>query len=211
MSNYRLKNAAIVPPEGGFIYRQRETETDFYGAGLDDLVKQVATHREKNTLPGPDYATVQQEVENQICQRVGHEWCRNMNAQQWGFRLSWDNIAAGTKTLGAEAIRALLGSPKYCAPEEAERRARICVGCFANQRGGGCASCGFMDVVREVVGATCGEVRTSVDDRLNACQVCSCLLKCKVHYPADLLAATMTDQQRQAYADVDWCWMNKLE
>lgn len=207
--SYKLKNTALKPPDG-FWYKQPETAREFELGSLYETVEAVMVHRQINGLPRLTHEEVDEDVQDQICKRVGHQWCRNMKAEQWGFRLGWDDIKAGTKTLAAEALRVVQGQEPWCPQAEAERRAAICVKCFANRRGGGCMSCGFMDLVREVISHTCAEVQTSVDDRLNSCECCGCLLRCKVHYPAEVLKSSMSDRQRDAYADIPECWMNDL-
>lgn len=209
MNNYRLRNAALVPP-GGFGYREPVTGMLFDGQSLSETVRLITAHRAANGIPRTSEEEVQADVEDQICKRVGHEWCRNMNAEKWGFRLDWDTIKAGTKTLATEAIRTISGEEPWCSQEEAERRAAICAKCFANQRGGECLGCGFMDLVRGVIAETCSGHSTKSDSLIQSCQVCGCLLKCKVHYPAAVLASSMTEKQRSAYADVPDCWMNTL-
>lgn len=208
--SYRLKNSRVVPPEG-FKYKEPLTGRDFAIASLSETVKAVLEHRVANNLPRATEVEVQEDVEDQICKRVGYEWCRNMSAETWGFKLDWDSIKAGTKTLATQALNTIAGKDPWCPQEEAERRAAICVKCFANQRGGGCLSCGFMDLVRAVISETCQDVRTVVDDRLNSCQVCGCLLKCKVHYVDSVLIKGMSEKQKAAYADVPDCWMNTLD
>lgn len=214
MNHYRLKNTAIKPPgaldHGSFWYKQPETGADFDQGSLIETEEAVLKHRVINALPRATIEEVDEDVQDQICKRVGHQWCRNMNAEQWGFSFGWDHVKAGTKTLATEALRVLSGREAWCDQAESERRAAICVNCFANQRGGQCMSCGFQDLVREVIGATCSHVQTKSDDRLNSCQVCSCLLKCKVHYPSDVLKFSMSERQRAAYYDIPECWMNTL-
>lgn len=208
--SYQLIDPRKVPPEG-FYYKQPVTGMEFRKASLEETVPAVKEHRIINHLERQSDEEVRADVEDQICKRVGYQWCRNMSAESWGFTLSWDAIKAGTKTLATEALHTLTGQDPWCSQAEAERRAEICSRCFANQRGGGCASCGFMDRVREVIAETCSEKETKVDDRLQSCLVCGCLLKCKVHYPSEVLNAGMSDKQRSAYADVPDCWMNTLD
>lgn len=210
MSEYRLRNQALVPPNGGYKFKEPATGAEFDGQSLSETVRLVARHRTANAIGRLTEEEVQADVEDQICKRAGHEWCRNMNAERWGFRLSWDTIVAGTKTLATEALRTLGGKDPWCAQSEAERRAAICAKCFANQRGGECGGCGFMDLVRSAISETCSGQSTPSDALLESCQVCSCLLKCKVHYPNDVLKSSMTDRQRAAYGDVPECWMNDL-
>lgn len=212
---YKLKNHAVKPPggidHGSFFYKQPETGMEFDKDSLFETVAAVSVHRTTNGLARASEVETGDDVEDQICKRVGHQWCRNMKAEQWGFRLGWDDIKAGTKTLATQAVRTLQGQVPWVVQAEAERRAAICVKCFANRRGGGCLSCGFMDLVREVISHTCADVQTKVDDRLNSCECCGCLLKCKVHYKDSVLIAGMSERQKSAYADIPECWMNTLD
>jgi len=206
---YRLKDRMMVPP-GGYSYTQVETGRTYDGQSLEETVQFFMKHRASNSLARTSHDEVLDDVEDQICKRLGFEWCKNMAVDSWGFQLTWDSIVAGTKTLAGEALSVLTGGEVWCSQQEAERRAEICSRCFANQRGGGCMGCGFMDRVRDLIGKTCSDQRTKCDDRLQSCLVCGCLLQCKVHYPSEVLKAGMSEKQRQAYADVPHCWMNQL-
>lgn len=207
--SYQLKDPMKVPPNG-FKFVEPMTGREWDGQSLEGTVQLVMNHRESNAIARSSYKEVKEDVEDQICKRVGYQWCKNMAVDSWGFTLSLDSIIAGTKTLAGEAMRVATGGDAWCSQDEADRRAATCVKCFANQRGGGCAGCGFMDRVRELIGATCASQSTPSDDRLQSCLICGCLLSCKVHYPAEVLKAGMTAKQRSAYADVPDCWMNNL-
>lgn len=65
--------------------------------------------------------------------------------------------------------------------EEAERRAKICVGCPKNQSVRGCWGCAGL--LKQVVGFLQGQKGTTVDSALESCGVCGCVLRAKVWMP----------------------------
>lgn len=203
--SYRLKNTMHVPP-GGYLYVQPETGISFDGKSLFETTRLVTLHREQNGLDRPNLNDVRADIEAQICMRVGYEWCEHMEAGKWGFKVDWDTIQAGTKSLMAWALAAIKGENPYVDQSEADRRAVICSKCWANQRIPGCAGCGLMDKVRSLVTEAKGDRHTLLDDRLAACLVCGCSNQAQVWIRGDLLKGAMSDHQRACYEEIGGCW-----
>lgn len=199
----RLKDRRKVPPTG-YAYREPATGATIDGKSLEETTSLVMLHRAANNLPRQSHDEVFEDVETQLCQLLGPQWCEN--ARQWGFQNDWPSIVAGTRTLTAWAFERVKGGNPYVTQEEAEARAEACSKCFLNQRGGGCMSCGFVDLVRSLLAETPDPGRTKFDDRLNTCSVCGCLLQKKVWLRRDLIQST--PEQQEAYASLPWCWLN---
>lgn len=201
--SYTLKNKFTVPPEPGFEYKQHETGYKADGKSLYDTIQLVITHRIANNLPRQAPEEAAEDVENQICHRLGGDWCDNVS---WRFSEAWDKIRAGTKTL---MLWAKTDKP-YVEQSEADRRADLCANCFARRTTSGCLSCGFMDLVRKLIGETCSDRVSKIDDR-SSCLVCECLLRCKVHIKSEILKQGTSDIQKQAYSEIPHCWMNDID
>lgn len=208
--NYRLKSSTTVPPDPGFAYTQPETGIRLDGKSVYETVQLVVKHRQSNDLPRKTEAECHEDVETQICQRLGPEWCSNISAQSWGFSNSWGHITAGTKTLWSWAKTSITGGNPYVEQSEADRRAEICMKCFARSESSGCLSCGFMNLVRGLIGETCSDKPTTLPESSN-CLVCECLLKCKTHIRPEILKEGMSERQKSAYSEISNCWMNHLD
>lgn len=207
--SYKLKNPMHVPP-GGYVYTQPETGEVFDGRSLGGTVQLVFMHRQANGLPRPNTMDVSDDIQDQICKRVGHEWCEHMKVGQWGFSVGWDTIQSGTKALMAWAVAAVKGENPYVDQAEADRRAEICSKCWANKIIPGCAGCGLMDQVRKMLVEAKGERSTRYDDKLAACLVCGCANAAQVWVKPELLSGAMSDRQREAYAEIPDCWKTNL-
>lgn len=200
----RLKERNKVPPTG-FAFQQPETGAKLDGQSLEETVALVVKHRIANALPRQSVDEVREDVEAQLCMLLGPSWCQD--AQAFNFPTDWESIKAGTRTLLSWAFEAAKGGHPYVTQEEAERRASACSNCFMNKRGGGCLSCGFVDLVRKVMAETPDPGQTKNDDKLNTCTICGCLLRKKVWLRAELIKST--PEQKAAYAALPWCWLRE--
>ena len=207
---FKLKDPSLVPP-GGFAYRQPETGAIIDGQSLRDTAILVEKHRKANGLDRATFQESLDDVQHQICLRVPGSFCVNSDPDKIRFTFSWDAIKAGTITLAAWAEVAIRNGNPYVDQAEAERRASICSTCFANSKTEGCVTCGFMDSVRDLISKTCSDKSTSKDSDINACGVCGCLIKCKVHLKEEILAPGITDKQAAMYADIPRCWMAQIK
>lgn len=207
--NYRLKNQMMVPPEK-FYYLQPETGYRSRDESLHDAISDVLNHRKVNGLPRATIEEVSEDVQTQICQRVGDQWCDNMEVGAWNFPITWEKIANGTKMLATFAKTFARGGSPYVENDEAERRAKICSTCVFNQRNGGCWGCGIGAMVEALVAESGNGHTTSVDDRLNSCQICSCYNRIQVHVRGDILKSSMTEKEEKAYKEVMNCWKSDL-
>lgn len=207
--SYRLKNRMHVPPDG-YSYREPETGEVFNGGCLEGTVQLVMTHRKANDIARPDHDEAQEDVEDQICKRVGGQWCDPMKLGEWGFSITLDKIQAGTKALFAWGKAAFTGQDPYVDQNEANRRADICSKCWANKSIPGCIGCGALDKLRELLVEAKGSRNTPYDDKLAACLVCGCSNAAQVWIKPEILGGAMSDHQRGCYAEISNCWKNNL-
>lgn len=207
--SYRLLSTMTVPP-GGWEYVEPRTGEKFKGGSLVELTAKVQKHRESNNLWPISETEVQVEIENQICQRVGHEWCQFMKAGQWGFSINFDKIRAGTRSLLGWAKAAVTGEDPYVNEAEANRRAEICSKCWANKAITGCYGCGLADRIREMLVQAKGSRWTQHDAKLHACVVCGCANAAQVWIKEEILAPAVTEEQRECYREIPNCWKAAL-
>jgi hypothetical protein len=96
--------------------------------------------------------------------------------------------------------------PSFASQEEAERRADICMHCSCNvflDRGP------FIRWSDEIAAMSVGERKVSVQEGLGNCEVCSCCLKAKVHYPGPF---ELSDEEKEKMKDCNpQCWQIEKE
>jgi hypothetical protein len=162
--------------------------------GWNSLVDDVRAHLKGNGLPvDPNLSLTMQEW---WCREVSAENCSEPNNPNMK-----DTVAMAERFLRTAKAFVFSGAAKV-PQEEAERRAAICAECPMNITGNFCTSCFMRNMVASTVAMVSGW-KTSKDDKLKACGVCSCDLKIKVHVPKD----------QMNYKELDglWterCWMN---
>lgn len=193
-------------PNGGWDYRIPEIKGPQAYVGpvtdYETLSSQIVARYKANDLPVP--SDLRNRVEDYICARVP-EYCASSGGQITytseglpGFSIK--NILAGTGTL----LRWMAGGAKKVDLSLANQRAEVCTTCRFNQHPEGCSSCNYptlMSLVNTIVGGS----KTSSDDSLQACVVCGCSLKAKVHLPHDVLMKNMNRDQVQRLPD--FCWL----
>lgn len=199
-----LKNRDLCPPEitGGDSFRYTHSETLHKSTANThyDWWNRIVEHRKANALP----PITQADAENQLCQQLGPEWCQhdNPNSRSWvNTRLSWGDIAEGAKAY----LRFALSGFTTVSQAEADRRARLCAGCFLNVLVQGCGACAK---IATLITGDVAKKATPYDGTLKACAACKCPNKATVHFPIDLLEqADPSDEKQPAFTD--FCWRKK--
>lgn len=200
-NEFRFRNRQHKPP-GGFQFKDPLTGYEVKAATYSLWTDLARQHRASNGLPPPDVA----EMEHQNCMRLGENGCRTfcessdpvLAVESIGLGIA--DIARGTATI--LALKAA-GTP-LVEQEQAEARALVCKTCPYNvSYKKPCGSlCGeLVEIVQKLVGGR----GTAQDDVLEACAVCKCSLKAKVHVPLKFLKLTETQEQHAKWPSE--CWM----
>jgi hypothetical protein len=198
-----LNNRDVAPPEisGGDSFRYTHKETSHRSVGPDYWTWQdrIKEHRKANDLP----AITAIEAEDQLCKTLPPGWCSHSenNRPFVETRLSLSDIFNGAI---AYAKLALTGF-QTVSQGEANRRARLCAGCFLNVTLQGCGACGKMG---EAITGDVANKKTDYDDALKACAACRCPNKSTVHFPLPLLESADPGDEKQPLF-VDFCWRKK--
>lgn len=120
-------------------------------------------------------------------------------------RLSLTAVLSFLNMMRAWAESTLSGKAAFVSQDEAERRAGICVNCpFNATLQFSCGAC--MGAVLTLIHGIIGKRKTSYDDRLGACLVCSCSLKAAVHVPVDVQREGLNEELKQDFDQIKYCW-----
>jgi len=166
-------------PPGGWHYRDKDTGIDIPAVNYSDLLKAVREHRKANALPIP--LSMDEQIDQQLCEQLGPEWCKSDNTVGEGDRFTFDQAFTGTRTLVDWAIH----GKERVTQEEATRRAEICRWCTEfNKDPEECRTCA-LDKIKNIVARWIGmgEIKTPHDQYLRSCSVCGCDLKVKITLP----------------------------
>jgi hypothetical protein len=196
------------PPPGGWHYVQPESGRIFQHYARDAFFADIRDHRLRNGYPiEPDWMA---QIEDEIC-RSHPEWGKDVcgRTEHYGERRPID-LAALQSFLNVMAswIAGIIhGQGAFVSQEEADRRAAICAGCEFNANiGGSCGAC--VDRVARALRIIGGR-KSQYDDKLEACAICSCALRVAVHIPLEAQQAGLSNELKEEFRRVGYCWKNE--
>lgn len=197
-----LKMPNTTPP-GGWRYFQPESRLWFDGSdqGFEDMVERIAHHRQYRKLNRQSMREVAEDVNNQLCERLGPEHCRDMPAGSFWLKHDYAaGLTASTVLAGSQALIAMLKEGTNAVPlEQVKARAEICRGCQFNTPLQGCGSCStIMQTTARILPS---ERRLS---GLETCAACGCGLQLKVN--ATLKTIQNADEGRNLTYPAH-CWV----
>lgn len=202
----RLKDRSRGVPDG---FRYTHAETGFVSTGINwwDMWSEgptaVIKHRAANRLP----SITEAEAEDQLCQQIGPAFCQQEEPGSFKFvntRLRWGDIVNGTKAY----VSFILSGFQSVSQNEANRRGRICGGCYLRVSPQGCGAC--VKIAQLVTGEIAGR-KTQHDSLLanKACGVCSCPVASLVWFPMPLLEKPSVDSPEKQEAYPMFCWRKR--
>lgn len=181
MPSLRFKDTV---PNGGWRFLETRTGLNVEGESFGHLRDQVIAHRSHRGLDPIDPPTVEQEIETQLCGRLGDRECKGIPGDGWVPVRSAMDIFDMEKIVAfsASAWEWVKTGGKLVPIEESERRAVICRGCPANSSAGqGCMKCGVNKLVLALVP---GDRMT---EGVTLCLYCGCDLRAKVLAPDSVI------------------------
>lgn len=193
----QLPNTHTAPP-GGWRYRAPHTGQPFVGASLPDLLHQVRAHYKATGYKQPE--NLEQLVEENLCAAMPDYCTGNAQPVRPTLAHTLHTVLQGTKTLGSW----LLGGRHYVEQAVANQRAQVCSSCPMNEEPEGCTSCNRKSLT-EAVEKIVGKRSTPYDGQLQACRVCACHLRSKVHLPHAVLWRHMPAEQKERLPA--HCWL----
>ncbi len=191
-----LSRREICPPDG---FRFVHPETGHASVAMDwwTWQEKIRDHRKANNLPIISEAT----ADEQMCKQLAPDWCSHSdNNRSWvNTRLSFGDIAAGVMAYA----RLALSGFKTVDQTEADRRARICAGCYLLIAPQGCGACSQM---ANLIVGDIAQKTTAYDAALGpkACAACRCPAKSIVHFPLKELDRADDANKQEAFSD--FCW-----
>jgi len=158
------------------------------GDNFDHLVDRVRDHRR---YKGLDPVTVEEDIVQQVCMRLGPAACREYEEY---YPDKTDRVDAEMmQAINKTAINYLKSGMSLADEEEVQRRAEICRGCPFNVSAQGCSCSVFFKIVESLI---------SKEKRLpgvNICSVCGCSLQLKTRFPSGTI-----DNGDLSFPA--WCW-----
>jgi hypothetical protein len=203
LSKPRIKTKTQLPYGGGFNLNSPEKGMVGFGTTFEMLMDRLRDYRHANGIPiGIGF---EDEVEQEICARYP-DACKETDSRipPREITLSAGDVVRGTKVF---AMQWANGRPTV-EPEEAYRRARICVACpFQRSVPQGCGGrCGELkDFAKSMVGSK----TTPYDGLLQSCGICHCWNSVSIWVPVETQWNVLNDQQKQQFqyaADNHGCW-----
>ena len=156
---------------------------------MGQLMMNVRKHLVVNELP--DIAGLDVLIEERICEAKPH-YCSGQGPElkpvMSARRRTIHEVISGTKTIGSWLVQRAMGKGTV-EPEEASRRAKICIGCVENQEPTGCSSCNMAaknQILERLVPFAIAE-----DGQLKSCRPCGCMLSVKVKVAKEILVKNM--------------------
>jgi hypothetical protein len=192
----RLKDRSQAPPDF-FKYVHPETGHKTEARDYYTWVERAKEHVKANNLPYDPELPLK--MEDQLCSTIPPdlwEYEKEGDLSWVDTRINVKDVVDFTKVLIAQAT----SGNRFVSQEEANRRAKICAGCYLNVRVGGCGACGqLLDLVIDRT--------TEYDGLLQNCAVCHCFNRAQVHFPLEVLEVNDTDWKQSHYTS--FCWKNK--
>lgn len=199
-----LKMPNTTPP-GGWRYFQPETRLWFNGddQGYEDMVERIAHHRQYRKIQRQSLKETAEDVQNQICERLGPEHCRDMPSGSFWLKNDYSaGLSASSVLAGSKAFIDFLTEGTEQVPlEQVKQRAEICRGCHLNTPLQGCGSCStLMQMTAKILPK---ERRL---EGLQTCAACGCGLQLKVN--ATMETISKADEGRNLTYPTH-CWVTK--
>ena len=174
-------------PVGGWRYVDPDSSFRYEKGyrSLEELLEHIRNYRAQNGLkPIPKLRMV---VQDWLCHEVsmGRQCCPVQNVVR-GLR----HYLRGAKIYAQTVLR----GQEFVSQEVAEQRAEICVCCPKNVINSHHDS--MQEYTDRKIMELVGDKTTSNDDKLFTCEVCTCVLAAKVHFPKSLIAESLTKDEK---------------
>lgn len=193
----RFKYKMYVPPGGRWFYEVPETKYSVVSVdSMTDLLNQITRHYSANKLAAP--ANLEALVQDYMCRHLPAGFCEGeIDLTKRRFApLTFFTLVQFTQAL----VHRITKADFFVSQPEAERRAAICLRCPENSKDV-CTTCNGL---RALAAGMIGNAKaTSVDSKLEACAVCGCLLRAKLHVNREYIK----ESAKRLKEYPPYCWM----
>lgn len=168
-----------------------------------DLIKQVVEHRKYKGLPRATEGEVVEDIERQVCERLGPELCYAEEGEDWKpLKDIGRNISLGqVKAFSSFVLEHVKNGGALVSEEKARARAEKCLRCQFNQQ---VTNCGACEKVYELVEKMVPAARRI--EGLTVCRICGCGLKVKVNVPIETIRVA-EEGRDLVYPAPEKCWI----
>ena len=194
-----------TPPPGGWHWVEPTTKRIFRHYAANAFFDEIRDHRLAQGIPiEPGW---KEAIEDTIC-RDHPEWGKSVCArtERYGERkpISLAAMQSFLSVMASWIGGVLRGGEAFVSQDEADSRAAICITCEFNMNiAGSCGACA--DRIARAL-SIIGSRRTKYDDELGACGICSCALRVAVHVPLEAQHAGLSEELKEDFRKVDYCW-----
>ncbi len=223
----RLKDRNKFPP-GGFRYYVPETRWSISPwISFEAAVGQIIAHRQGNTYLTQtkgwslDPFVVSEELDafnTGVCQQMGWKDYITEGGPTAGDpkALNLPSGSSRSARLAVEGVRTIaeweLAGGNIVPHEQSNRRAQICSTCVKNETGDLLTF--FTETAAKLIKLQLEtrnnmKLRTDFDPLLGVCSGCGCVMKLKVHCPAEIILKKMSPETKAALASN--CWIHDEE
>lgn len=177
-----LARKESVPPDG-FQYTQAETKARLTAHTLAKLTEMVRLHRQHHGLKPDDSASIQTEIERQICMAMPPGWCLPEPGESYEplTDISRTLTLSKIESFSKAAFAFVRSGVQFVSDEEATRRANICRGCKFNFTPHACMCTPLWKLIGALIPAA------KKMEGLRVCAICGCALQAKVLMPQQIL------------------------
>ncbi|MDE2102729.1 MAG: hypothetical protein KGL39_36125 [Patescibacteria group bacterium] len=193
-----LGNPRQTPP-GNFVYVQPETQTRMEHETLGELVDLVSKHRLYKGLPSANPDLVSLDIQRQICAAMPPGVCYAEPGEDYKplNDLSRNLTLEKIESFSLAVFEWVKSGAHFVDEEEAQRRAKICLGCPFNKAPHACSCAPLWAFIKRLI-----PPRRQIDN-LHVCGICGCVNSAAVLAPVNVLVASHKGR------DLRWpahCW-----
>lgn len=195
-----LRQKAETPPDlFRFVFREDGYRVSSFS--YDGWLAGIKKHAKDNGYELPENWVAL--AEDQLCHLLPPGCCKHEDGRpasaRVDARMSMDDVLRGTKVF----LAFVKSGGKIVEQEEAERRGKICAGCYMRSAIPGCAPCvGLANLVTEINGAKSTKSDAFLESK--SCLVCKCAAKANIWIPVETSRVGVTPEMVEVFPE--FCW-----
>lgn len=185
-------NKKQIPYGGGFHYTDPNSGMDIFGTTFQMVIDRTVEHRRANGYPIG--LGLVDEIEEQLCLTYPNECTEGDGSIPRKTQHTLQDIVNGTRVMLAFKS----SGSNIVSREEAERRAKICIGCPYNASFIKPCS-GICQELRSLVNWIIDQQGTQYDSKLHSCNLCGCFLQASIWLRLEDQCVGVTNEMRDKF------------